>query len=358
MPDTANPTAALSLGARLRAARERAGYDKQQAAEKLHCDPSIIDALEGDRFELLGAPVYVRGHVRRYAELVADSPGEVQELCAQLTSQSTATPDLTRIPKGERPAEPSSLVRPLVGVGIVLLIAAGTWFVLKGQAPRGLADVVPLGDATSSEQPAAPGPSVAGAAATGAVATGATEPGGIPAVVGQEHNLAPAAGGASASGTAPATTAPGTAAPNGPASSLASNPASAGPASGTSGGTQLRVTADMDCWIEAYDASGKRIYFGMASPRSVQQITGTAPLRVLLGNVRSVKFEVDGKPTTIPESVRRGTSAWFAVSADGQIRPSADLPASGAVSDTRKPQATAKPGAASRAAAKPRPKRP
>lgn len=357
MADTANTPAAASLGTRLRTARERSGYDRQQAAEKLHCDPSIIDALEGDRLEFLGAPVYVRGHVRRYAELVAESPAEVQELCDQLATQSAATPDLTRIPKGERPADPSSLVRPLLGVGVVLLIAAGTWWVLRGQAPRGLADVVPLGNSVSSEQPVAPPPGPAPAA--GSASNSAAGDGAIPGLVAQEHNLsavlsspgaaAPAATpGAAASSTPAAAAGSAAAATAAAATAVANSPPAQ--ASGPAGGTQLRVTADMDCWIEAYDSTGKRIYFGMASPQSTQQITGSAPLHVLLGNVRSVKFEVDGKLTTIPDSVRRGTSAWFAVTADGQIKPTAELPAGGTTNDTRKPRSAAKPTAAAKPA--------
>jgi cytoskeletal protein RodZ len=44
------------------------------AAEKLHLDIKVIEALEADRFAELGASVYVRGHLRRYADFVGE-PG-------------------------------------------------------------------------------------------------------------------------------------------------------------------------------------------------------------------------------------------------------------------------------------------
>ena len=63
-----------SIGERLRAGRERAGLSVAAAAEKLHLDPKVIEALEADRFAELGASVYVRGHLRRYADFVGE-PG-------------------------------------------------------------------------------------------------------------------------------------------------------------------------------------------------------------------------------------------------------------------------------------------
>jgi cytoskeleton protein RodZ len=57
----------VGIGARLRAARERRGLTVLQAAEKLHLDARVLEGLEVGNFEPLGAAVYVRGHLRRYA---------------------------------------------------------------------------------------------------------------------------------------------------------------------------------------------------------------------------------------------------------------------------------------------------
>ena len=79
MSDTAAPAPApRSIGERLRAGRERAGLSVAAAAEKLHLDNKVIEALEADRFAELGASVYVRGHLRRYADFVGEAgAGEV-----------------------------------------------------------------------------------------------------------------------------------------------------------------------------------------------------------------------------------------------------------------------------------------
>ena len=66
-------------GEMLRAERERRGYSVQQAAEELHLDAWVIEAIEANRFEALGAPVYARGHLRKYAALLGLSPATVIE---------------------------------------------------------------------------------------------------------------------------------------------------------------------------------------------------------------------------------------------------------------------------------------
>ena len=57
----------VTPGALLRRERERRALSVQQSAEDLHLDPWVIEAIEADRFQALGAPVYARGHLRKYA---------------------------------------------------------------------------------------------------------------------------------------------------------------------------------------------------------------------------------------------------------------------------------------------------
>ena len=99
------PAAPRSIGERLRAGRERAGLSVAAAAEKLHLDIKVIEALEADRFAELGASVYVRGHLRRYADFVGE-PGA--EMVSSYTAREARppTPDLTQIPQAERRTDP------------------------------------------------------------------------------------------------------------------------------------------------------------------------------------------------------------------------------------------------------------
>src|SRR3954452_8972072 len=104
MDETVAPAPAppRSIGERLRAGRERAGLSVAAAAEKLHLDPKVIDALEADRFAELGASVYVRGHLRRYADFVGEPGAQlVATYTAQRESRPLPPPDLTQAPHPE-----------------------------------------------------------------------------------------------------------------------------------------------------------------------------------------------------------------------------------------------------------------
>ncbi len=118
------------IGSRLRAAREKKGLTILQAAEKMHVDARILESLEAEDFAALGAPVYARGHLRHYAELVGESPTELQQLYADATRAAPAQPDLTRIARGEPEGDSSKLVGPAV-IGLVAVGLVGVvWWLL------------------------------------------------------------------------------------------------------------------------------------------------------------------------------------------------------------------------------------
>ena len=104
---------ASGIGARLRAGRERMGLSVLQVAERMHTDPKIVEAVEADNFEVMGAPVYARGHIRHYAELVGETAAELIALysdsskvaqpsrnaitASSVTTKSTARTDVTGV---------------------------------------------------------------------------------------------------------------------------------------------------------------------------------------------------------------------------------------------------------------------
>src|SRR5881394_2760601 len=126
----ATPPAPRSIGERLRAGRERAGLSVAAAAEKLHLDVKVIEALEADRFNELGASVYVRGHLRRYADFVGE-PGA--ELVSAYTSRDAKPPppDLTQVPHPVRRVDPRRLVMPLAGLACAAVLMLAIWWVLS-----------------------------------------------------------------------------------------------------------------------------------------------------------------------------------------------------------------------------------
>ena len=75
---------AISLGERLSSARKARSISLEQASRKLRLDKTIVAALEAEQFEVLGAAVFVKGHLRNYAELLGLAPDDVIECYRQL----------------------------------------------------------------------------------------------------------------------------------------------------------------------------------------------------------------------------------------------------------------------------------
>jgi cytoskeleton protein RodZ len=67
MPETKEAT---TPGELLKQARERAGLSVERVAKDLYLDVHFIQAIEINNFKDLGAPVYAKGYLRRYAKLV------------------------------------------------------------------------------------------------------------------------------------------------------------------------------------------------------------------------------------------------------------------------------------------------
>jgi cytoskeleton protein RodZ len=249
----------VGIGARLRAARERRGLTVLQAAEKLHLDARVLEGLEVGNFEPLGAAVYVRGHLRRYAELIGESPAELLDLYVHATP--AVRPDLTRIPRGERAPQSSRLLLAAL-LGVVALALAGLmWWLLNlpHAKPQALAPLA----ATAAAQPPAPLE-----AATEAV---------------------------------PATTALATPAPS------------------AAGGATLTLKFTAPSWVQVADAHGKVLLDGMQAQGGVRALSGAAPLRVVLGNAAAVALEVNGRPASLEGLVRRRGDAHVSVEADGSV---------------------------------------
>jgi cytoskeleton protein RodZ len=262
---------ARGIGARLRGARERRGLTVLQVAEKLHVDAHVLEALEAGDFAALGASVYVRGHLRRYAELLGEPPPELGALYTVASS-----PDLTRIPHRE-PDRDSSLVLPaLVVLGVFAVVGVLWWVVtLPGVGPQPVA-----------QPPAAPAP-----------------------------RAAPAGQGSAAAEAAPA-------APAG--AHLAAADYAAAP-----GEARLALKFSDVSWVEVYDSGGRRLLAGLGPADSARTLSGAPPLRVVLGNAPAVAMQLNGHPVTLDGLVHRDHSARFVLDAAGHVAPAPAVPGPG-----------------------------
>jgi cytoskeleton protein RodZ len=99
------------------------GLGVAQAAEQLHVDEKVIDALETGRFQQLGAPVYVRGHLRHYADLVGEPSAS-----GRYESLQATPPDLTAVPHLPATRVVPRRRWPLVLFAVLLVLAVAAWW--------------------------------------------------------------------------------------------------------------------------------------------------------------------------------------------------------------------------------------
>jgi cytoskeleton protein RodZ len=266
------------IGARLRAAREQANLSLMQAAEKLHLDPNVIHALETEQFGELGAAVYVRGHLRHYAELVRESAPELLALYAAGVATGPP-PDLTQMPHA---TQNRSLRGALVVTGLGLVIGVG----LIGSIHWINLDLHPA------------------AAAPGAIAS--------PPAADDVAAPAPPA-------SAPDVPAPTAASAPVPLPAPAVRVAKAVHAAVAEASVTLKFKSA--CWTEVHDGRGLPLYRAIGAAGDIANLRGTAPLKVVVGNFAVVEIEINGAAQVIPAEAQTGRTAEFLVTLAGELQP-------------------------------------
>lgn len=340
---TQSETKQQSPGVLLRAAREARGLTLEQAARRLRTKAAVLNALENDQFKALGAPVFVRMYLVRYAELLELPEYEVLGRYKRLgVDQPPPLRPSRSIPAQARASDLRWLTYP---AGFALIAWLG-WTVTQQQpdwtegadAGRDIASVgapsveapaietstdapgveSPLAAAPTSEttatapetapssvDPLAPDAATAailaevdagGSPSVGETVALATLDGGTDPVAGDGQvssdatadddmviALADASGadasGADASGERMAQ-------PIGSALDGELDPDEPLP-----GDDQIRLVLEFqdECWVEIEDGSGRRLVYGLLSADERRSLTGPAPFSIKLGNAQAVQ---------------------------------------------------------------------
>ncbi len=250
---------------RLAAARVARGLSPAQAATQLRIAPETVLAMEEGRYADLGPPVFARGHLRKYAALLGVP---VEEVLADYDGSSSRAAESTLIPPASAHTPVGGhggpqLVRAAGLVAVLVLLAAaaaaGWWYwQSRGQAAPGLTSV-PTADGMRPE---------------------ATEI----AEASPQDGPPPVTGGTSVDG-------------------------------------RLGLEFSGPCWLEVYDADGRRLAFQLAEAGSLLTFDGPAPWRVVIGNADSVQLTLDGNGLDIPASMRVREAALVTIADDGTVAP-------------------------------------
>ncbi len=334
------------LGETLRAVREAERLSIERVAAELRIEPRYLIALEEERFEAVGPPVFAKGYLRLYAECLGLDTASALRMYEE--KAGTAAPPFEGRRSVERRDSTQGGLWILVGLVAAAVLAAllGLWL-LNRPAP---ATVIPAaavavspGKATA---PASGGEDGAGQAAVPAQnAVSALEeavsrhdqavPAGIPGAAGQtppppltertgggSGPSAPAATATNAARAAPSpaaapVAAASAAAPEAAASTASGAPATAATSAAGAGvdGLEMDLQFLQDSWVEVTDARKQRLFYGLGKAGDYSRVTGEPPLEVLLGNADGVVVEVGGRPYTYPRRARNGNVAHFSVAA-------------------------------------------
>lgn len=285
------------IGVQLTRLRALRGLSSAEVATALRCDTQTIDALEGERWAELGAPVFSRGHLRRYAEFLGVPADPLLEQWNAEQGGSTVLPDLSRGPQAPRPLDTQRWGRRLAMLAGALVIALAAWWILQGAEMRPAATLAAV--EASVPLPTVPLPTVP-------LPTVPVVP--VPAPI----DLPPVPAAAIALGSVPDAV-PDAAVPVGV------TPAVAAP-SVPGDGVAVAFTASEPCWAEVVDATGARRLYALLQPGQRVSVQGAPPLRVVLGRGDVTTLEISGSAAAIPADAVRNTVARFEIAASGAIR--------------------------------------
>lgn len=256
-------------GERLAGARRELQISVHEIAKELHLDEPKVRALERNDFEVLGAPVFAKGHLKTYAHLVHVDPADVLADYYHLNRTASSEPVISTRPRPRRELSPG----PWIAVIVAIIVVVSAYWWISSQAESEPGNDVPTGDGGSidvappdtgeeipTEQPEAAEPTATESPVSESVEADEPEP----------------------AAAAPAETTPAM----------------------DDGQLHLLVTYVGDCWTEITDASGRRLLFDLGKDGRTVELTGTEPFNVLFGNPGNVSLRVNGEDFALPATDR------------------------------------------------------
>lgn len=278
-----------TVGETLRAARVAQDLTVEQLAAELRIEARQLTALEEDRFERIGVPVFVKGYIRQYGQRFGLN---IADLLALYYRQGKVAdieirPNRTIKLRDDRQIS-SWIVAGLVLATLVVGFAAWWWnggtFEMRG------ATATVSAASTAAGAPAAPAPA-------------------------PSSGVAPRVEPISAPSPVPVTAAAASAAPE-PAAVGGAEAAAAPPTPETAAAAvtiPLEFRFAAESWAEVSDARGERLLFGLNAAGRQVTVRGEPPFSIVLGNADSVELRVDGAPYAIPTTGRQGNLARFSI---------------------------------------------
>jgi cytoskeleton protein RodZ len=263
------------VGARLRTAREAAGLSIEDVSERLKMPTRVVQALEDEEWNRLGAPVFVRGQLRSYSRLLGLVTSTT--IAASGIAPIEPTPIVARsyTPRTKRLVEQGT--RRLVYIVLTAAIVVPVWLATKPHL-MGRNDVATV---QSLDAPAS---------STTALAVDA--PGQDDAPVAQEPTVV-----------------------------ASMTPTLSPRQAATADALVLRLTGDS--WVQVTAPDGRTLEKGLLSAGQVRTYKSGEVGRITLGNASAVVVQRGDRAQDLAP-FRRANVARFTVSSDGSLAPVRD----------------------------------
>lgn len=304
-------TPGVSLGHRLRAAREGMNLSRAEAATKLRLPLRVLARLEDDDYQGMDEGVYLRGYLSSYARLVG-VPVVVAESAAAAHARvvplvATGTVSRSRYLFDRYSVSATYLI--LTG----LIVVPAVWLATHGGLEQNLArttsldspttiSVPPITQTATSDtnetQQSAPTDEQTSPAASDSTAT-------IAAVEPPKQEQMPVV----ASMTPFSTQSP------------AAVPAPEQATTAKAGAHTLTLKLKADSWVEIVDASGAKLEYGILQAGTERNYSSDGVLSVRLGNAEGAEVGVDGKAIDLAPFRRANVARLRVFGPDGVEAP-------------------------------------
>ena len=266
----------INCGDRLANTRKEKELSVNQVAREIKIEPRVIEMIENNDFESIGAPVFVKGYLRQYSELVGLDPELIIEKYNAINSIEDSPPivndSVDQISK-------YVLTPKIIIIAIfVILISLGVLATVLGIFGNNEPVVIKMETETESLEPLLPPVSELLIDSSEIqmdetlemeTETESLEPL-FPSIADEffiEENM-----------------------------------------------MNLNIIYSGLCWTEVFDANGERLFFGLGDQDREVNIKGLPPFDVMLGaadNLLEIKLE--GREYNVVDSVRRGEVLRFTV---------------------------------------------
>lgn len=284
---------AISPGEMLREAREARGLSQSEVAARLNLRVSLVRDIELDRFDQQTATTFTRGYLKIYARLVGISEDEVVAAYETLGFVDKPFAEMHSF-SGRRRLEANENRLRLFSWLVFIALGAGILFWILGR-PADKPELVKL-----DEKALLSAASAAVSSTATAVSSSVSTDSPVIASPAVSSALVTAPSAASAL-VVPSAAQPTASASTSAASSSVETQVVTAASAATPSEAVDKVSGDVvirfsgDCWLEVFDAKGRKLLSGVRKAGHQEVLNGEAPFRLVIGAPKYVSVAFKGK---------------------------------------------------------------